>query len=754
MQPFKMPDNKRTHAQNDIVEESSPIEDDIEKTFPSPVDLRTTKEFDQLSEGADGIVGKILNNHFEILSLVGEGGMSHVYKAMDLLLHRVVAVKMLRPHLLQQPNAIRRLQQEARATSHLDHPNCVGIRHFDVAEDGTSYLVMDFVEGRSLAEITSEEGRFKPDRAVIVFLQIGHALAHAHGKGIIHRDLKSNNVLLLERGDATDLVKIVDFGIARLIAPDAEAGNPSNVTMTGEIFGSPLAMSPEQCRGEKADARSDIYSFGCLMYEMLTGRPVFLAKNSLEILFKQLHDVPDNFKVANASAKIPPRLETIVFKALQKDPKNRYQSMEKLIDDLQALHKTSAIELAAARVTLAAQNTRRNKNVIWKAVCLALTATVFFLSMQHLLLSEKALLDVVVPWQTSALELENISVQNRTVDSKEKESAIRDAEAYMAKLKLDPSYRGALKLTRAEACTTASRLRDIAERLYATSAYDELKRVAVSAGLAASTYGFSLREQPGLKNVLQGKSAVQAMANLGDDLYKAKLFEPALNAYGTAIRVSEAITGPNSSDVGYFKRLCGDCYYRMAADEQDPRPGTYASAAREYLQFLDDPTVNRVLTPNYTSDIIQQQKVLSYLKRADSLRMSELTENKHSDDQPNDKTQNARDVIYTYKAGLQNDQKQHPQNVALCHAYMAALVEEFDLPPEAWELGAHNPLGSALSEMQKNFGASARATRLTECEYAKSLWHHANKLVVQGRFWQATQTYFDATTHWWRSKAR
>ena len=195
------------------------------------------------------MVGKTLNEQFEILSLLGEGGMSYVYKAKHLLLKKIVAVKMLRGNLLEQPNSMRRLQQEAVATGKLDHPNTVGVINFDLTPAGEPFLVMDYLEGQSLSQLLYTEKLLEPDRALPIFKQIAAALVHAHEKGLIHRDLKTSNVLLVDHEGNPDFVKIVDFGIAKIITPE-DGSNIANLTMTGEIFGSPLAMSPEQCRGE------------------------------------------------------------------------------------------------------------------------------------------------------------------------------------------------------------------------------------------------------------------------------------------------------------------------------------------------------------------------------------------------------------------------------------------------------------------------------------------------------------------------
>lgn len=750
MQSSEAPDQKLLQQGEpaQIVGEQSPVgEDDVDKTFENPIDMRMTAQFARLSEDASGMVGKTLNDHFEIISLIGEGGMSHVYKASDILLKKVVAVKMLRPHLLQHPNAIRRLQQEARATSHLDHPNTVGIRHFDMTPEGAPYLVMDYVNGRSLAEIMAKEEKFEPERAIRIFVQIAAALAHAHAKGIIHRDLKANNVLLMNAGESADVVKIVDFGIAKLIAPE-NPNSTSNVTMTGEIFGSPLAMSPEQCRGEKADARSDIYSFGCLMYEMLTGKPVFSASNSLEILFKQLHDMPDSFKVANPSAKIPPRLEAITFKALQKELKQRYQSMEALLDDLLVLDKTSTMDVAVARLKLAAQNTKRIKRgLVAVAIATALAAGAF-LTLQHVLFSEKTLLDVVLPWQSDNPQVADpmpVDTRRLQINKAVQEKAINKAKEYIKTLKQSPRKDGTLDLTAAQAVAAITRLREDAHSLFTLGAYDELKDVVTSASCAASTYARSVEvERPG--NAEQGKEVTEALREMADDLFKLKLFAQAQHAYESARQVSDNITGPQSSDAGYFRKMRGDCHHKMAEYGQSFATTSYSDASDEYKQFIADPPNKRILAPDASYPSIQQQKAISYWRKADCERME----------------QKSNEAIDDYGYGLENDHELNLKNRALCHAYMAALAKKFGIASEKWpeiqapkegqEQTDYNPVGGALIEMQKQFGTDDSATLLLEREYANCLWRDGSKLVSEGKLMESARKYWQATATWLHSK--
>lgn len=288
------------------------------------------------------LIGQTLDNQYEIVSLIGKGGMSFVYKATHLLMRKTVAIKTLLPHLSLNAISLQRFQQEAQAASNLKHPNIIAVHNFGTTPDGEPYLVMDYVEGSSIADELERNGFVPVDRAVDIFIQVADALAHAHQRGIIHRDLKPSNILLLEKDGQKDHVNIVDFGIAKMLPQDgAEA---VNLTQTGEVFGSPLYMSPEQCRGEKLDNRADIYSMGCLMYETLTGRPAISGDNTMEVLYNHLHEIPAPMKAP--LTHIPPPLERIVFKTLAKDPSQRYQNMNQLRDELQAFslqQKTSLV---------------------------------------------------------------------------------------------------------------------------------------------------------------------------------------------------------------------------------------------------------------------------------------------------------------------------------------------------------------------------------------------------------------------------
>ena len=277
-------------------------------------------------------IGDIFAERYEILGIIGDGGMGKVYKARHNLMKRIVAIKMLLPHLVQNAAALKRFTQEAQAASALKHPHILYVHDFGISEQGIPFLVMDYLEGINLATLLQEEGSLPESRAVPIFIQACSALAHAHSKGVVHRDIKPANIMLIEYEGQPDYLQIVDFGIAKLMQPDGA----EQLTHTGEVFGSPLYMSPEQCRGKDLDARSDIYSLGCVLYRCLTGRPVFGGRDAMECMYKQVNDTPSTFHELCPEVKISESLEAAVFKAIAKEPEDRFQTMPQFREALEA----------------------------------------------------------------------------------------------------------------------------------------------------------------------------------------------------------------------------------------------------------------------------------------------------------------------------------------------------------------------------------------------------------------------------------
>lgn len=278
----------------------------------------------------DPFIGTILNNTYQIQEVVGKGGMGAVYRARDILMERTVAIKMLHAHLVQDQASIQRFQQEARAASAINHPNVITAYDFGISESGQPYLIMDFLSGKSLSAAIDESRGLDCSRAVHILAQTCDALHVAHTKGVIHRDLKPSNIMVVQNRDDRDFVKIVDFGIAKLLPHSGKQSQ--NLTQTGELFGSPLYMSPEQFLGKNLDERTDIYAMGCVMYETLMGSPPFSGEHVLETMHKHIHEAPLKFAQRRPDLKIPAKLEAIAMRALEKEPDARYQTMAELRD--------------------------------------------------------------------------------------------------------------------------------------------------------------------------------------------------------------------------------------------------------------------------------------------------------------------------------------------------------------------------------------------------------------------------------------
>ncbi len=283
------------------------------------------------------LVGTVLGDRYEILELIGDGAMGQVYKAKHRLLKRIVAVKMMHPNLVSGAAALKRFQKEAELASALNHPNILTVYDFGVTDGGVPYLVMAFLKGTSLAEQIAGGANLELKRSVHIFKQVSLGLAHAHENGVVHRDLKPSNIMLVKLDNDPDFVKIVDFGIAKLLTP-AE-GETDNLTRTGEVFGSPPYMSPEQCRALKVDARSDIYSLGCVMYRTVSGKQPITGHDLIEYLYKHVNETPAAFNIVCPELSIPADLEAIIFKAMAKQPDDRYQSMGELREALDHVYQ-------------------------------------------------------------------------------------------------------------------------------------------------------------------------------------------------------------------------------------------------------------------------------------------------------------------------------------------------------------------------------------------------------------------------------
>lgn len=266
------------------------------------------------------VKGQKINDRYEIIRVIGEGGMANVYLAMDTILNRKVAVKVLRGDLATDEKFVRRFQREALSASSLNHPNIVEM--YDVGEDdGNFYIVMEYVEGKNLKQLIKRRTKLSLPEVIDIMKQLTDGIAHAHDSFIIHRDIKPQNMLILDNG----LVKITDFGIAVAL-------NSTQLTQTNSVMGSVHYLPPEQAAGKGATFKSDIYSLGILMYELVTGKLPFRGENAVEIALKQMKEpIPS---VREEDESIPQSVENIILKACAKNPKNRYENAREMYYDL------------------------------------------------------------------------------------------------------------------------------------------------------------------------------------------------------------------------------------------------------------------------------------------------------------------------------------------------------------------------------------------------------------------------------------
>jgi serine/threonine protein kinase len=296
----------------------------------------------------DPLVGKVLDGRWKILQFLGEGSMSSVYQAEHLQTGELVVLKMLHQHVAANSSNVRRFDSAAREVMALRHPRIAKFLDIHLDPNGEVFLVLECLPGESLEDILAKSGHLPSHRTIEIFSQVCEGLEYAHEDNVLHRDLKPSNIILVDSGKIKDDVKLADFGVAKLLAEESEDLKTSGyITRTKEVFGSPMYMSPEQCMGKKLDGRSDIYSLGCVMYETLTGKPPFVGKNVLETAYKHMNEAPKPIAPDITQDKVLMRLETVIFKALAKDPNERYQSISQLKSDLAILSSASEIEWAA-----------------------------------------------------------------------------------------------------------------------------------------------------------------------------------------------------------------------------------------------------------------------------------------------------------------------------------------------------------------------------------------------------------------------
>ncbi len=266
--------------------------------------------------------GEVIAGRYELLELIGKGGMSSVYKAHDRLLDRQIAVKVLHPHFTEDEEYVERFRREARSVAQLSHPNIVTV--IDRGEDeGRQFIVFEYVEGENLKQLLERTGPMPVSDALVLGLQMARALSFAHGRGLIHRDVKPQNVLLNADGQA----KMTDFGIARSV-------DVQGVTITGTVLGTSEYIAPEQARGQQVDAQTDVYSLGVVLYELLVGGVPYEGETFVTVALKHVNEPTPS--VLERRPELPPRVALAVERAMAKSPDERFSSMDELVDELEA----------------------------------------------------------------------------------------------------------------------------------------------------------------------------------------------------------------------------------------------------------------------------------------------------------------------------------------------------------------------------------------------------------------------------------
>jgi serine/threonine-protein kinase len=283
---------------------------------------------------ASDLVGQVIADRYHVVKKLGEGGMGQVYLAEHVKMGRRSAIKVMNPSMVHDPDAVARFNREAANASRITHPNVCAIYDFGETPDGLIYLAMEFIEGAPLSDLLEAEGALPLARASAIFLQTADALQAAHDLGIVHRDLKPDNIMLTRGRGGADIVKVVDFGIAKAVGGD-EAGQ--KVTKTGLVVGTPEFMSPEQLSGDKLDGRSDLYSLALVFFRMLTGKLPFEATTVQETMIKRLTDEPLKLADARPDLSVPPGLQPVLDTALARTPAERYQSVAKFAGDVAAV---------------------------------------------------------------------------------------------------------------------------------------------------------------------------------------------------------------------------------------------------------------------------------------------------------------------------------------------------------------------------------------------------------------------------------
>ena len=300
------------------------------------------------SDPNDELIGRRLFGDYIIQKKLGEGGMGSVYLCVNEGIDQAIAVKVLHGHAAQSDELVQRFNREAQAICRLTHPNIIRVFIFGRTDDGLIYLAMEFVKGKPLRDVIYDAGHLSDTRAIAIMRQSLHALAEAHEMGIVHRDLKPDNIMLTDFRGVDEFVKVLDFGIAKVKEPDGKT--QQKLTQAGVVYGTPEYLSPEQAQAKELDGRSDLYSMGVILYEMVTGHVPFESHTAVGVLASHVYDQPEP-PSKKANHPVHPGMERVIMKALAKNPDERYQTAMEFLGDLEAI-EGELIGEAATRTTI------------------------------------------------------------------------------------------------------------------------------------------------------------------------------------------------------------------------------------------------------------------------------------------------------------------------------------------------------------------------------------------------------------------
>ena len=324
----------------------------------------------------DPMIGAVLDGRYKVEKLLGRGGMGRVYRAEHVGIGRAVAVKVLDPRGGFESSARQRFEREAIATGKLRHPNCVGVTDFGMLPDGSLFLVMELLDGVTVDDVLADHTRLPLPRAAAILRHVLRGLAHAHGQGLVHRDLTPRNVILVAEPDDPDFAKVVDFGLAKMTGADTGTA----ITQTGIVCGTPSYMSTEQALGKPLDHRSDLYAATILLFEMLTGRPPFHCDEALRTLSLHISAPPPTVAEVAPDVAVPPALDRLIARGLAKRPEDRPQSADEYLRELdralappaQATQELSVADLSIARpVPARPATTKLKQRRLWQLAGLA-----------------------------------------------------------------------------------------------------------------------------------------------------------------------------------------------------------------------------------------------------------------------------------------------------------------------------------------------------------------------------------------------